>query len=209
MNLTSRQDMIVEIVKNEGPITGNAIANRLELTRSALRSDLTVLTMMGILDARPKVGYYYIGGVVDNPLAEEINRFTVRAVMSAPVAVSSETSVYDTIVTMFTEDVGTILVCDEGILMGVVSRKDLLRASLGNNDLTTMPINMIMTPVSKVVVVYPDATVMEAAERMMDFEIDCLPVVDYQELQEKKKYKVLGRISKTTITRLFLDCGKR
>lgn len=208
MELSKRQEAIMEIVKTEGPITGNAIANRLELTRSALRSDLTVLTMMGILDARPKVGYYYVGRSVKNPLAEEIHRFTVESAMSSAVAVSSTTSVYDTIVTMFIEDVGTILICDEGLLMGVVSRKDLLRASLGSNDLNTMPISMIMTPASKVVVVYPNVSVVEAAERMMDFEIDCIPVVDYQELTEKKKYKVLGRISKTNITRLFLECGK-
>ena len=47
MQLTKRQDQIVHIVKEEGPITGKAIAAKLDLTRSALRSDLTVLTMMG------------------------------------------------------------------------------------------------------------------------------------------------------------------
>ena len=209
MNLTTRQERIVEIVKNEGPITGNAIANRLDLTRSALRSDLTVLTMMGLLDARPKVGYYYVGRAAENPLATEINSFTIKDAMSQAIAVAPTASVYDTIVTMFTEDVGTILVCDEGLLEGVVSRKDLLRATLGNNDVTTMPITMIMTPASKVVVAYPDQPAVEAAERMMDFEVDCLPVVDPTELSERKRYKVLGRISKTTIARLFLDCGKR
>ena len=61
VNLSVRQQDIVSIVRAEGPITGEAIAKRLNLTRSALRSDLTVLTMLQILAARPKVGYFYIG----------------------------------------------------------------------------------------------------------------------------------------------------
>ena len=76
MQLTKRQDQIVHIVKEEGPITGKAIAAKLDLTRSALRSDLTVLTMMGLLDARPKVGYYYVGQQGVSPIANEIRQFT-------------------------------------------------------------------------------------------------------------------------------------
>ena len=72
-----------------------------------------------------------------------------------------------------------------------------------------MPISMIMTPTSKVVVAYPDMPVVEAVERMIDFEIDCVPVIDKVLLEANKEYRVLGRISKTTVTRLFWDCGKR
>ena len=110
---------------------------------------------------------------------------------------------------MITEDVGTILICDDGILKGVVSRKDLLRASLGGSELNSMPISMSMTPTSNVVVAYPDMPVVEAVERMIDFEIDCVPVIDKVLLEANKEYRVLGRISKTTVTRLFWDCGKR
>ena len=57
--LSNRQKRIAEIVRLEGPITGEHIAQRLNVTRAALRSDLAILIMGGILDARPKVGYYY------------------------------------------------------------------------------------------------------------------------------------------------------
>ena len=125
MQLTKRQDQIVHIVKEEGPITGKAIAGKLDLTRSALRSDLTVLTMMGLLDARPKVGYYYVGQQGVSPIANEIRQFTVGQVMAQAVAVTADTNLYDTIVTMFTEDVGTVLICDDGFLLGLVSRKEI------------------------------------------------------------------------------------
>ena len=60
MKLSKRQEQIAQIVREEGPVTGSAIAEHLEVTRSALRSDLSVLTMLGVLDARPNVGYYYV-----------------------------------------------------------------------------------------------------------------------------------------------------
>ena len=65
---------------------------------------------------------------------------------SIPVVVNENVSVYDAIVTMFLEDVGTLFVVDQNlILVGVLSRKDLLRASIGKQELTTLPVNIIMT----------------------------------------------------------------
>ena len=54
MELTSRQNEIVAIVKERGPITGDEIARELNISRSTIRSDLTILTMIEILGARPK-----------------------------------------------------------------------------------------------------------------------------------------------------------
>lgn len=61
MELSERQKTIVEIVKANEPISGDKIAESLGLTKPTLRSDLAVLTMTGVLDARPKVGYIYSG----------------------------------------------------------------------------------------------------------------------------------------------------
>ena len=207
MKLSKRQEQIAQIVREEGPVTGSAIAEHLEVTRSALRSDLSVLTMLGVLDARPNVGYYYVGLSKETQTAERLKSFLVSDVLSQAVVVSGETSLYDTIVTIFTEDVGTILVCDDSYLVGVVSRKDLLRASMGQTDLHTMPISMIMTPVSKVITVEPTDTLVEAAQKMIDYEVDCLPVVVREDVENKKRLKVVGRVSKTTVTKVFLECS--
>ena len=61
MKLSPRQEEIVCLVKENQPITSEALAEKLGVTRAALRADLAVLTMIGILDARPKVGYVYSG----------------------------------------------------------------------------------------------------------------------------------------------------
>lgn len=208
MNLSERQRDIVNIVRAEGPITGESIAQRLNLTRSALRSDLTVLTMLQILDARPKVGYFYIGSSTEKQTAQVINQYRVGQVASQAIVVSPGTSLYDTVVTIFTEDVGTILVGEEGLLLGVVSRKDLLRATVGKNDPHSLPISMIMTPTSKVVYVEPDASLVEAAQKMDDFEVDCLPVVTQEKVEGKKTLRIVGRISKTTIMKVFLELSR-
>ncbi len=207
VKLSKRQEQIAQIVREEGPVTGSAIAEHLDVTRSALRSDLSVLTMLGVLDARPNVGYYYVGLSKETQTAERLKSFLVSDVLSQAVVVNGDTSLYDTIVTLFTEDVGTILVCDDSYLVGVVSRKDLLRASMGQTDSHAMPISMIMTPVSKVIAVEPTDTLVEAAQKMIDYEVDCLPVIVREDVGNKKRLKVVGRVSKTTVAKVFLECS--
>ena len=48
ISLSNRQKRIAEIVRQDGPITGEHIAERLNVTRAALRSDLAIL-VMGVL----------------------------------------------------------------------------------------------------------------------------------------------------------------
>lgn len=38
---------------------------------------------------------------------------------------------------------------EEGMLNGILSRKDLLKAAINNNDLRDIPVVMVMTPISK------------------------------------------------------------
>ena len=112
IQLTERQEKIIEIVKANEPITSENIAKKLKLTRATLRPDLAILTMSGILDARPKVGYFYTGKTSFSFIAEKIQEIKVADRKSVPVVVDEETSIYDGIVTLFLEDVSTIFVED-------------------------------------------------------------------------------------------------
>ena len=167
--LSTRQKRIAEIVRLDGPITGEHIAERLNVTRAALRSDLAILVMGGILDARPKVGYYYTGKNTLGMLMEEISSICVKDLQSVPIAIGQEKSAYEAIVTMFLEDVGSVFILDDaGLLAGVVSRKDLLKAAINNADLHGLPVVMVMTPLSKIVVVTEDESVAAAARKIID-----------------------------------------
>lgn len=75
IELNKRQDLILQIVKENGPITGEHIADQLGLTRATLRPDLAILTMAGFLDARPRVGYFYTGKSGAQLLTENLKKY--------------------------------------------------------------------------------------------------------------------------------------
>lgn len=205
IKLTKRQEEILEIVKMSGPITGKQIAEKLSLTRAALRPDLAILTMAGNLDARPRVGYFFND---EQEQKEQFKRFTQQQVAqykAHPIVIQKSASVYDAIVQLFLEDVGTLYaVGEQGHLAGVVSRKDLLRTAIGNRNLEDLPVSVIMTRMPNIIMIEPHNTLLEAAKKMIENHIDSLPVV--KEIDARTNtYLVIGRITKTTITRAYLE----
>jgi DeoR family transcriptional regulator, catabolite repression regulator len=205
IKLTKRQDEILKIVKESGPITGQQIAEKLSLTRAALRPDLAILTMAGNLDARPRVGYFFNHNHEARQQAEQFILRKVADYKALPVVVEKSTTVYDAIVQLFLEDVGTLYAVDsEGYLAGVISRKDLLRTAIGHKDLQELPCSVIMTRMPNIITVTPEETLLEAAKKMITNHIDSLPVV--KEINPgNHTYLLVGRITKTTITRAYLE----
>ena len=209
MGLTSRQKQIAEIVRVGGPITGQHIADKLSVTRAALRSDLAILVMSGIIDARPKVGYFFTGRSTLGLLTEEISDILVSDIQSLPIVIQNSKSAYEAIISMFVNDVGSVYIVDEkNLLTGVVSRKDLLKLAANNNgDMKTIPVVMAMTPLSKMIMVFPETTVAAAARKIIDNQIDSLPVVRCVD-ENSNDYEVIGRVTKTNFTRLFVDIAE-
>ncbi|MBC1969154.1 helix-turn-helix transcriptional regulator [Listeria marthii] len=201
IELSPRQHQIVAYVRANEPATGDSIAAHLKLTRATIRADLSILTMTGILDARPKVGYFY-SGLENNPIHfDEIRQLKVADIMTQPFFAKKETSVYDAIVMLFMEDIGSLYVVDEDRLVGLVSRKDLLKGALADADTKATPIATVMTRMPNLVTVSKDDTVLHAAEQLVFHQIDSLPVLE--------NAKVVGKISKTRITALFVDTIKK
>ncbi|NEY19692.1 helix-turn-helix transcriptional regulator [Bacillus ginsengihumi] len=201
IELTKRQEQILEIVKENGPITGEHIADQLNLTRATLRPDLAILTMAGYLDARPRVGYFYTGKTSTQLLTDSLKNIHVKDYQSLPVVVNENVSVYDAIVTVFLEDVGTLFVVDKKTqLVGVLSRKDLLRASIGNKDLTSLPVHIIMTRMPNITFCRKDDLLIDVAKKLIEKQIDSIPVVK----ESNGGLEVIGRITKTNITKAFV-----
>jgi CBS domain-containing protein len=202
LDLNERQNKILDIVKNNEPITGEQIADQLNVTRATLRPDLAILTMSGFLDARPRVGYFYTGKTSSQLVMEKVKKMTVKEYQSIPVVVQEGTSTYDAICTMFLEDVGTLFVVNkEGFLSGALSRKDLLRASLGNQDPTSIPVSIIMSRMPNISVCEGTDLVVDVAKKLIERQIDGLPVVK----KTPKGLEVVGRITKTNITKAFKE----
>ncbi|MCM3637381.1 helix-turn-helix transcriptional regulator [Sporosarcina luteola] len=205
MELNKRQNEILEIVKMDGPITGEQIAERLSLARATIRPDLAILTMAGYLDARPRVGYFYSGKKPAQSIADDMNSMKVGDFQSIPVVVNENVTVYDAICQMFLDDVGTLFVVDKSsYLSGVLSRKDLLRTSLGKSELDKMPVHVIMTRMPNITYCKKQDSLIQAAKKMIEQQIDSLPVVTIKE----EGLEVAGRITKTNITRAFLSLAE-
>lgn len=208
IKLSSRQEEIIKLVKDNQPITSESLAARLGVTRAALRPDLAILTMTGILEARPKVGYIYSKRNSYGIIYDYIVNIKVKDIMSKPIIVSEETTVYDAIVHLFLNDVGTLFIENKGFLTGAVSRKDFLKIAIGGTDIHKVPVGIIMTRMPNIVFVEKEDSVYLVAQRIIEHEVDSLPVIERVFNGNREAFKIIGKVSKTNITKLFVKLGE-
>lgn len=190
MKLSSRQEKILEIIKNNSPITGDEIANKINISKSALRTDFSILTKLGLVFSKTKKGYSYKKSCTVNK---------VKEVMSPQNSIDVQTSVYDAIIHLFNHDLGTLLVTDKENLVGIISRKDLLKSVLNTKNIEKIPVTMIMTRMPNLIYCYEDDQILDAIKKLIDHEIDAIPVIR----KENNKIKVVGRFTKTNVTKLY------
>jgi len=205
IELTVRQLTIIELVKKHAPITGEQIAECLGISRPTIRSDLSVLVMLGYIDAKPKVGYF-LGKVLtsEGRQSEKFINLKVKDVMNRPVVIAESATVNDAVISLFVENTGFLTVTDEqGALAGMVSLKDLLKVTLGNPSAASIPISMVMTRMPRLVFVAPEDSVREAAKKMLDHQVGGMPVVNLN--GDRNHLEVVGRITKTNLTQALVD----
>ncbi|WP_049825382.1 helix-turn-helix transcriptional regulator [Paenibacillus polymyxa] len=208
IDLTARQVEILNIVQKHAPITGDQIAEMLNLSKATIRTDLSKLGILNYIDAKPKVGYFV--GKRGTPNREEkfrLLQMKVGDLHGVPVIVRETTTIQEAVVALFLENVSNLIVTDEdGDLAGVASRKDLLKVTLGNPNAATIPVSLVMTRQANVVTVSPEDTVLEAARKIIARQIDSLPVVVPSNSDKPgEHWKVVGRITKTNIIKMLLD----
>jgi CBS domain-containing protein len=166
--------------------------------------------MSGLLGARPRVGYYLTGKEPSDVIAGVLGNIKVAEILSQPIVVRGNSSVYDAIVAMFVEDVGSIIVVSEGgFLEGLASRKDMLKAAMTGKNVNKLPVSMAMTRMPNIVVTYPEEAVLRAAQKLLSHQVDSLPVVTVVDVDGTQKLQVVGRFTKTNITRLFVQLAGR
>lgn len=203
MELTERQERILEIIKNNQPIRSRDIADILEISQATVRQDLSILTALGAVDAKPNVGYFFSKNKPYGKITREIGKISIKDIMSRPVIIDEETSVYDAAIKMIMEDCSTIFVLnqEEEKLIGLVSRKDLLKSTLQSTDVTKIPVGIIMTR-HPLILAHADETVTQVTLKLSENHVDSLPVI---EETVDGKQAVVGRISKTNITNKFAE----
>jgi DeoR family transcriptional regulator, catabolite repression regulator len=195
---------LVQLVKQHAPITGEQLAEMLGVSRPTLRSDLSLLVMLGLLDAKPKVGYS-IGNAYrsDKTSLGRFQQLTVGQVQGVPVSVPETYSVHDAVVTLYMANADTLLIVnDRQKFVGIVTPKDLLKVTLGNPSGGTMPVSMVMTRYPNIVTAKPEDAVAEAVRKMLAHQIDCLPVIVPDDNGEPE---IAGWITKSNIVHLVAE----
>ena len=190
MDLTERQKKILIMLKEKSLLSGDEIAKNLNITKSALRTDFSILTTLKLITSKQNKGYSY---------NDKCTTIKVRDCMSPQNSIDIRTSVYDAIIHLFNYDLGTLVVVENEKLVGIISRKDLLKATLNKKNIEKTPVSMIMTRMPNIVHCFEDDNIIEAIEKLIKHEIDSLPVLR----KEKGKLSLVGRFTKTNVTKLF------
>ena len=190
MDLTERQKKILIMLKEKSLLSGDEIAQNLNITKSALRTDFSILTTLKLITSKQNKGYSY---------NDKCTIIKVRDCMSPQNSIDIRTSVYDAIIHLFNYDLGTLVVVENEKLVGIISRKDLLKATLNKKNIEKTPVSMIMTRMPNIVHCFEDDNITEAIEKLIKHEIDSLPVLR----KEKGKLSLVGRFTKTNVTKLF------
>lgn len=201
MKLSDRQKEIIQYVKEYAPITGDQIADELNLSKATIRTDLTLLTSTEILIAKPKVGYLYNKHYVTPFLITDIAQKTVEEVMKVPIIVDIETSISEAINLVFLEDTGSLYVTQDGELAGIVSRKDLLKAAMMGESANDLNISFVMSRTPNIVTLRHDDTVAKACKKIVMHKVDSLPVLKYD--GETKIDTIVGKVSKTVMNNVL------
>ena len=190
MDLTERQKKILIMLKEKSLLSGDEIAQNLNITKSALRTDFSIVTTLKLITSKQNKGYSY---------NNKCTIIKVRDCMSPQNSIDIRTSVYDAIIHLFNYDLGTLVVVENEKLVGIISRKDLLKATLNKKNIEKTPVSMIMTRMPNIVHCFEDDNIIEAIEKLIKHEIDSLPVLR----KEKGKLSLVGRFTKTNVTKLF------
>ena len=136
-------------------------------------------------------------------------RTRVKSVMHEKIVTVSADDSLDTVDDIMNlGHVRHLPVVKAGELVGVVSQRDLLRASLSSISnvgldekkafLNSIRIKEIMS--RRLVTIGPDGTVQEAAEIMADEKIGCLPVVE--------EGRLIGMITEKDLLHHFAETGR-
>ena len=152
------------------------------------------------MEAKPKVGYTYNDSQAKSLDYTKLYSEPIQNILQKPTEIREDATLTEAVNTLFIEDVGSLYVIgDHQDLVGLISRKDLLRATLNNTNASLTLASTVMTRMPNIFTVTPDMSVLQTGQLLLDRKVDSLPVVDKQQ-----PTKVVGKITKNRIFQHFI-----
>lgn len=113
------------------PKPGEMLATQLCISLATIRAAYCLQPTVGILDARELVGYATLRASVLSVDNDALFKLPIAKILLPPTAICQPTSMVLPVTCLFLADVGSLTVLEAaGALVGLISRCDLLRASL-------------------------------------------------------------------------------
>lgn len=101
----------------------------------------------------------------------------IDAMTKQPIVASSNTSLKDCAKIMSDNKVGSLIIKDNGKLLGIIKERDIVRSAvLENADAEKVLVKDYM--IKDVITITPDEDIYDAIVKMRDLDIRFLPVVD-------------------------------
>jgi len=173
MELSRRQKEIVKMVRKNQKMTGDNIAKKFGLTRASLRGDFTLLVSLGYLNSSTNKGYTIGQGL--KQIAPLVN--TIEDVMSVAKNIDIKSTLGDALLKLIIEDVDILQVLKSGYLVGVVTKTNLVKAMLNRQDPHSESIKLHMINLDKLVTCTKDEDLIVVMKKMLENNIDGIPVV--------------------------------
>lgn len=205
IKFTPRQKEIIRIVEKHQPVTGEEISQILKINKSTLRLDFSVLTKFNILLAKPKIGYSLASSHFHYFSKEEIKGQNISEVMEVPCLINQDMNIKDAIINLFVYNTDILYVTLDNSLVGVCTKKDLLKISINGTDLEKIPVSIVMTRMPNVIYLYSDSSIYEGIEKLNFHQIDNIPIIRNEIDEGKNVLKVIGQFSKNTACKLFYE----
>lgn len=126
--------------------------------------------------------------------------YAVSSIMAKDiVTVAADAPLTHAVKTMVEKNIGSVLVTEEGSMVGIVTERDILRKLVQESPYTTLKVGDVMS--SPLVTIEGDAAIGEAADRMAERNIRRLLVTE--------KGEIRGIITERDIIRATLDVFRK
>lgn len=191
------QEQIINIVKENQPVLISDIFKSIYISSKEIEDEITNLCDKKILQLRQ--GYIYIH---DN----NMNIQSVEDCMTIARTIKDDVSIISAITTMILEELDFLIIANDMNLVGILSKKDIIKKVILEKIDVTTSVSEIMTKKPNIIYAKNTEKLALVIEKLIQNDIDSIPIVKIENNEDGQEIlKVIGVFNKTIITKIYKD----